>query len=223
MAKELLIQAILKISLGLLVMGLLIFLPAGTLSFLNGWLLMAVLFVPMLFAGIIMMIKCPELLRRRLNAKENQKEQSSVIKLSAVMFVLGFIIAGLDFRFGWSNLPKSITTVAVIVFLVSYLIYGEVIRENKYLSRTIEVEKGQEVITSGLYAIVRHPMYFATVILFLSMPFILGSLYSFLIFLSYPFIIAKRIKYEEKFLIDELCGYKEYKQKVKYRLIPFVW
>lgn len=223
MTKKLFIQAILKICLGFVLIGLLIFLPAGTLSFDGGWLLMAILFVPMLIAGIIMMIKCPNLLLRRLNFKEKQKEQSIIIKLSTVMFVLGFIVAGLDFRFGWSRISKSITISAVIIFLASYLIYGEVIRENKYLSRTIEVEENQEVISSGLYSIVRHPMYFATVFLFLSMPIILGSLYSFLIFLAYPFIIAKRIKYEEKFLINGLCGYKEYTQKVKYRLIPFIW
>lgn len=223
MTSKLFIQAIGKITLGIILVGLLIFLPAGTFAFPNGWLLMAVLFVPMFIAGVVMMFKKPALLKRRLNAKETQKEQSLVIALSALMFIAGFVVAGLDFRFGWTNLPKSIAIIAVIIFLVAYILYGEVIRENAYLSRTIEVQESQTVIDTGLYAIVRHPMYTATIFLFLSMPLILGSLWAFVIFLAYPFIIARRIKFEEGFLEKELSGYLEYKQKVKYRLIPFLW
>lgn len=223
MTSKLFIQAIGKITLGIILVGLLIFLPAGTFAFPNGWLLMAVLFVPMFIAGVVMMFKKPALLKRRLNAKETQKEQSLVIALSALMFIAGFVVAGLDFRFGWTNLPKSIDIIAVILFLVAYILYGEVIRENAYLSRTIEVQESQTVIDTGLYAIVRHPMYTATIFLFLSMPLILGSLWAFVIFLAYPFIIARRIKFEEGFLEKKLSGYLEYKQKVKYRLIPFLW
>lgn len=223
MTIKLFIQAITKMVLGIIVVGILIFLPAGTIFFPNGWVLMAVLFVPMFFAGIIMMFKSPELLKRRLNAKEKQKEQSLVVKLSAIMFALGFITSGLDFRFEWSAVPKSVVIFAVMVFLLAYIIYAEVIRENTYLSRTIEVQENQKVIDTGLYSVVRHPMYTETILLFLSMPIILGSVYSFLIFLVYPFIISKRIKYEEEFLEKELGGYAEYKKKVKYRLIPFVW
>lgn len=223
MTSKLFIQAIGKITLGIILVGLLIFLPAGTFAFPNGWLLMAVLFVPMFIAGVVMMFKKPALLKRRLNVKETQKEQSLVIALSALMFIAGFVVAGLDFRLGWTNLPKSIAIIAVIIFLVAYILYAEVIRENAYLSRTIEVQESQTVIDTGLYAIVRHPMYTATIFLFLSMPLILGSLWAFVIFLAYPFIIARRIKFEEEFLEKELSGYLEYKQKVKYRLIPFLW
>ena len=223
MTVRLFAQAIIKITLGIILTGLLIFLPAGTLNFSNGWLLMVVLFVPMFLAGIIMMFKNPELLKNRLRAKETQKEQSFVIKLSGLMFVSGFIIAGLDFRFAWSDMPESVVIIAVFIFLLAYLLYGEVIRENSYLSRTIEVQENQKVVDSGLYGVVRHPMYAATILLFLAMPIILGSIWSFLIFLSYPFIIAKRIKWEELFLEKELEGYNEYKQKVKYRLVPFIW
>lgn len=222
MTSKLFIQAIGKIILGIILVGLLIFLPAGTFAFPNGWLLMAVLFVPMFIACVVMMFKKPALLKRRLNAKETQKEQSLVVVLSALMFIAGFIIAGLDFRFGWTNLPKSIDIIAVIIFLVAYILYAEV-RENAYLSRTIEVQESQTVIDTGLYAIVRHPMYTATIFLFLSIPLILDSLWAFVIFLAYPFIIARRIKFEEEFLEKELSGYLEYKQKVKYRLIPFLW
>ncbi len=223
MPKKLFVQAITKVTFGILLIGLLIFLPAGTLSFLRGWLLMAVLFIPMLFAGVILMLFNPELLKRRLNAKETQKEQSAVIKMSGVMFVFGFIIAGLDFRFGWSEISDTVVMTATIVFLLSYLLYAEVIRENKYLSRTIEVEESQAVVDTGLYSVVRHPMYMATLFLFLSMPLILGSFWAFLIFLCYPFIVVKRIQYEEIFLAQNLDGYKEYQKKVKYRLIPFIW
>ena len=220
---ELFVQGITKIVLGIILVGALIFLPAGTIFFPNGILLMVVLFVPMFVAGIIMMFKSPELLKRRLNAKEKQKEQGMVVKLSGLMFIAGFITSGLDFRFGWSAVPKSVVIIAVLIFLLAYLMYAEVIRENMYLSRTIEIQENQKVIDTGLYSVVRHPMYTATIFLFLSMPIILGSVYAFLIFLVYPFIIAKRIKYEEEFLEKELDGYREYKKKVKYRLIPFVW
>ena len=217
------IQAITKFSLGVVLVCLLIFLPAGTFSFTNGWLFMGILFVPMFLAGIVMMFKNPELLKKRLNAKEEQKEQSLVVKLSGLMFLIGFIVAGLGFRFNWYTLPKSIVVCATVVFIAAYILYAEVLRENTYLSRTIEVQENQKVIDTGLYGIVRHPMYSATLLLFLSMPMVLGSIYSFLIFLVYPFIIAKRIKNEEELLEKELDGYREYKQKVKYRLIPFIW
>ncbi len=223
MTAKLFIQAITKMALGFVSLGILIFLPAGTLFFSNGWLLMAVLFVPMFFAGIIMMIKSPELLKRRLNGREQQKEQGFIVMLSGLMFMSGFIVAGLDFRFGWSNLPKGIIFLAVLIFLLAYLLYAEVIRENTFLSRIIEVQENQKVIDTGIYGIVRHPMYASTIFLFLSMPVILGSIYSFLIFLAYPIIIARRIKYEEEFLEKELLGYCEYKEKVKYRLIPLIW
>jgi len=220
---KLFIQAITKFIFGFILVGLLIFLPAGTFSFFNGWLFMGLLFVPMFFAGIVMMFKDPNLLRSRLDAKEKQREQSTVIKLSGLMFLSGFIVAGLDFRFNWLTLPRGVVIGAAIVFLVAYILYAEVLRENAYLSRTIEVQEGQKVIDTGLYGIVRHPMYSATLLLFLSMPLVLGSVYSFLIFLAYPFIIGKRIKGEEEFLEKELNGYREYKKKVKYRLVPFIW
>ena len=223
MTVKLFFSAIIKFLLGVALVGVLIFLPAGTLAFFNGWLLMAILFVPMFFAGIVMMFKNPDLLKKRLDAKEKQKEQGLVVKLSGLMFLVGFILAGLGFRFGWYVLPRWGSIVASVFFILSYIVYAEVLRENTYLSRTIEVQDGQKVIDRGLYGIVRHPMYSATLILFLSMPLVLGSLYSFVIFLVYPFIIAKRIIHEEEFLEKELEGYKEYKQKVKYRLIPFVW
>ncbi len=223
MTLKLFISAITKFILGVALVGLLIFLSAGSLSFFGGWLLMGILFIPMFFAGIVMMLKNPDLLKSRLNAKEKRGEQSLVVKLSGLMFLLGFIVAGLGFRFGWYTLPKGISIAAVVVFLVAYILYAEVLRENTYLSRTIEVQENQKVIDTGLYGIVRHPMYSITLLLFLSMPLVLGSVYSFLIFLTYPFIIAKRIKDEEKLLEKELDGYREYKQKVKYRLIPFIW
>lgn len=223
MSRNLFIQAIAKFLLGFVLVGLLVFLPAGTLSFFNGWLFMGILFVPMFFAGIVMMIKNPDLLSKRLNAKEKEREQSLVVKLSGLMFLAGFIVAGLDFRFGWLPLPRDVAIGAAVVFLVAYALYAEVLRENTYLSRTIEVQEGQKVIDTGLYAIVRHPMYAVTLLLFLSMPLVLGSVISFVIFLAYPFIIAKRIRNEEELLEKELAGYSEYKEKVKYRLIPFVW
>ena len=223
MTVKLFFQAISKFLLGVILVGVLIFLPAGTLGFLNGWLLMGILFVPMFLAGIVMMIKNPELLAKRLNAKEKQREQSIVVKLSGLMFLAGFVIAGLGFRFNWYTLPTWTSIVGAALFLVAYLLYAEVLRENTYLSRTVEVQKGQKVIDTGLYAVVRHPMYSVTLLLFLSMPIVLGSVYSFVIFLAYPFIIVKRLKNEEELLEKELEGYKEYKAKVKYRLIPFVW
>ena len=223
MTTKLFIQAITKFLFGIVLVGLMIFLPAGTLSFFNGWLFMGLLFIPMFFAGIVMMFKNPELLKKRLKAKEKQEEQNLVITLSGLMFLAGFIIAGLDFRFGWYTLPRWSVIIAAIVFLIAYILYAEVLRENTFLSRTIEVQDNQKVIDTGLYGIVRHPMYSATLLLFLSMPIVLGSVFSFIIFLAYPLIIAKRIKNEENFLEKELAGYCEYKQKVKYRLIPFIW
>ena len=220
---KLFFEAIIKIILGVVLVGLLIFLPAGTLNYFNGWLLMGILFIPMFIAGIVMMIKNPELLKRRLDAKEKIGEQKSVIKLSGLMFVLGFIIAGLDYRFSLLPLPSFISIIGSILFIISYVLYAEVLRENTYLSRTIKVEKNQKVIDTGLYSIVRHPMYMATLILFLSMPLVLGSIISFLVFLIYPFIIIKRLKNEEEFLEKELDGYSEYKKKVKYRLFPFIY
>lgn len=223
MTAKLFFQAIAKFMAGVVLVGLPIFLSAGTFSFFNGWLLMGILFVPMFLAGIVMMLKNPELLQKRLNAKEKQKEQSVVNKLSGLMFLCGFIVSGLGFRFSWYILPRNVVLVFAVLFLLAYILYAEVLRENTYLSRTIEVQENQKVIDTGLYGIVRHPMYSATLLLFLSMPLVLGSVYSFLIFLAYPFIIAKRIKGEEEFLEKELAGYREYKQKVKYRLIPFIW
>ncbi|MBO5420724.1 MAG: isoprenylcysteine carboxylmethyltransferase family protein [Clostridia bacterium] len=223
MNKNLFFQALFKFFAGVILVGILVFLPAGTFAFFNGWLLMGILFVPMFAAGIIMMFKNPLLLSKRLNAKEKEREQSVVVKLSGLMFLAGFIIAGLDFRFGWLVLPKFIPITAAVIFIVAYILYAEVLRENTYLSRTIEVQENQKVIDTGLYGIVRHPMYAATLLLFLSMPFVLGSAISFIIFLAYPLIIAKRIRNEEEVLEKELEGYAEYKQKVKYRLIPFIW
>ena len=223
MTLKLFLQAITKFILGVVMVGLLIFLPAGTFSYFNGWLFMGILFIPMFFAGIVMMFTNPDLLKKRLNAKEKQEEQSIVIKLSGCMFLAGFMIAGFGVRFGWYMLPDKVAIVFAVVFLLAYILYAEVLRENTYLSRTIEVQENQKVIDTGLYGIVRHPMYSVTLLLFLSMPLVLGSIYSFLVFLAYPFIIAKRIEGEEKFLERELAGYYEYKQKVKYRLLPFIW
>ncbi len=223
MTVKLLFSAIIKFLCGVLLVGLLIFLPAGTIHFLNGWILMGVLFIPMFIAGIVMMFKNPALLAKRLDAKEKRGEQTLVVKLSGVMLLFGFIVAGLDFRFNWFPLPLGVVITAAVVFLLTYLLYAEVMRENTYLSRKIEVQENQKVIDTGLYGIVRHPMYSVTILLFLAMPLVLGSLFSFAVFLFYPFIIAKRIKDEEILLEQELSGYKEYKQKVKYRLIPFIW
>ncbi len=223
MTKELFFQAILKLSLGVASLLLLIFLPAGTWDYPAAWRLLAILFVPMFCAGILLMVKNPGLLRKRLKAKEARSQQSAVIKLSALMFVGGFVLAGLDFRFGWSKLPQWVSWAASIAFLLGYGLYAEVLRENTYLSRTIEIQEGQKVVDTGLYGIVRHPMYSATIILFLAMPLVLKSIPALLVFLAYPAIIVKRIRGEEELLEAELEGYREYKQKVKYRLLPFVW
>ena len=223
MTKRLFFQAIFKFLLGIVLIGLLIFIPAGTLNYLNGWIFMGVLFIPMFIAGVVMMIKNPKLLASRLDVKEKQKEQGMLIKLSGLMFIFGFILAGLDFRFNWISVPPIFTYIAIVVFLLSYIMWAEVLRENTYLSRTIKVEENQKVIDKGLYAVVRHPMYTATLFLFLSMPLVLGSLVAFFVFLIYPVLIIFRIIYEEKLLEKELEGYVEYKKKVKYRLIPFIW
>ncbi len=223
MSNKLFCEAMLKFALGILLLGLLIFLPAGTLHYWNGWLLMGILCIPMFCAGLVMMVKSPDLLRKRLQAKETELEQQWVIKLSGLMFLLGFITAGLNFRFSWSVLPKPIVRGATVVFLVAYLLYAEVLRENQYLSRTIEVQENQKVIDTGLYGIVRHPMYSASILLFLSMPLVLGSLPSFFIFLVYPILIAKRITNEEQVLARKLDGYTAYQRKVKYKLIPWIW
>ena len=223
MTFKLFFQAIAKFFLGVILVGALIFLPAGTFDYMGGWLLMGILFIPMFSAGLVMMAKNPALLASRLDAKEKLKKQSTVVKLSGLMFMSGFIAAGLGVRFGWYMLPKGVSIGGAVLFLVSYVLYAEVLRENTYLSRTIKVQENQKVIDTGLYGIVRHPMYAATLILFLSMPVVLGSVWAFVIFLAYPPIIAARIRSEEEFLEKELEGYSEYKNKVKYRLIPFVW
>ena len=220
---KLFLDAIIKFTLGILIIGLLLFVSAGTINYFNGWLFMGLLFIPMFIAGIIMMIKSPNLLKSRLNAKEKESEQKDIVKLSGLMFIAGFVISGLNYRYSWMDLPNIVVIIGSIIFVLSYIMYALVLRENIYLSRTIEVQKNQKVIDTGLYAIVRHPMYTATIFLFLSMPLILGSLISFIIFLVYPFIIAKRIKNEEEYLEKNLKGYKEYKKKVKYKLIPFIW
>ena len=220
---KLFFEAIIKFILGVIVIGLLIFIPANTIDYWNGWLFMGLLFIPMFIAGIVMMIKSPELLRKRLNAKEKENEQKQVVKLSGLMFLAGFIIAGLNYRYNWIVLPNVVVIVSSIIFILSYILYAEVLRENVYLSRTIEVQENQKVIDKGLYGIVRHPMYAATILLFLSMPLVLGSIISFMIFLVYPVIIAKRIKNEEQVLEKELNGYSQYKNKVKYKMIPFIW
>lgn len=223
MTAKLFFQAIFKFLLGVLLVALLIFLPAGTPAFFNGWLFLGILFVPMFLAGPVMMAANPGLLRSRLCAKKKQREQDLVVKLSGLMFLAGFVVAGLGYRFGWYMLPRGVVYAATAVFLAAYCLYAEVLRENTYLSRTIEVQDGQKVIDTGLYGIVRHPMYSVTLLLFLSMPLVLGSVWSFLIFLAYPFIIAVRIKHEEQFLRRELPGYETYCLKVKYRLIPWLW
>ena len=223
MDKKLFFEAITKVTLGFIIVGLLLFIPANTIYYWNAWILIGILFIPMFIAGIVMMIKSPDLLRKRLKAKESEKEQRKVIAFSGIMFLLGFIIAGLNYRYGWVMLPNYVVYISSGIFLFSYILYAEVLRENAYLSRTIEVQENQKVIDTGLYGIVRHPMYASTILLFLSMPLILGSIFSFIIFLAYPFIIAKRIKNEEEVLEKNLKGYSEYKSKVKYKMIPFIW
>lgn len=223
MTPKLLFNALVKVISGIVIMSFLLFLSAGTFCFPGALLLMGVLFVPMIAAGFVLMFKASELLKKRLNAREKQNDQKTVVMLSALMFAVGFIIAGLNFRFDVFVLPFGVSVAASVVFLAGYLLYAEVIRENKYLSRTIEVQENQTVVDTGLYSIVRHPMYSATLLMFLAMPIILGDIFSFILFLSYPFIIAKRIKGEEALLEKELKGYTEYKKKVKYKMIPFIW
>lgn len=220
---KLLWEALLKFACGLLLVGLLLFLPAGTLDYPNGWLLMGLLFVPMLVAGFVMLAKNPAFLRKRLDAKEKQATQKGVLAFAAVMFIAGFVVAGLDVRFGWSKMSGWVVITASVLFLVAYGLYAEVMRENAYLSRTIQVEEGQTVVDTGLYGIVRHPMYGVTILLFLMMPLVLGSWYGLMVFACYPVIIIVRLKDEEELLTRELPGYTQYKEKVKYRLIPFIW
>ena len=220
---KLFFEAIIKFISGFIIVGLLLFIPAGTIYYFNGLLFMALLFIPMFIAGIIMLFLNPELLRRRLNAKEKESEQKEVLLFSAIMFISGFIIAGLNYRYNWIILPNIVTIISSVIFILSYIMYAEILRENSFLLRTIEVDNNQKLVDTGMYGIVRHPMYLITIILFLSMPLILNSIVSFIIFLIYPIIIVKRINNEEKVLEKELKGYKEYKNKVKYRLIPFIW
>ena len=223
MSFKLFLEALIKYLFGVIIVGALIFIPAGTLDYFNGWLFMGILFIPMFIAGIVMIIKSPELLKRRLNAKEKESEQKEVLAFSGLMFIAGFVIAGLNYRYNWIVIPDYIALIAAGIFLIAYILYAEVLRENQTLLRTIKVEKNQKVVDTGLYSIVRHPMYSVTLLLFLAMPLILGSIISFVIFLAYPFIIAKRIKNEEEVLEKDLKGYTEYKKKVKYKMIPFVW
>ena len=223
MKKSLFFSAIFKFLLGVVLVGVLIFLPAGTLQYPGAWLLMGILFVPMFLAGLVMLAKNPALLESRLKVKEQQREQNLVVKLSGLMFLLGFVMAGLGVRFGWYQLPAGVRYGAAVAFLCAYGLYAEVLRENTYLSRTIEVQEGQQVVDTGLYGLVRHPMYSATLLLFLSMPLVLGSVYSFVIFLAYPAIIIARLKHEEAYLSKELPGYEAYLKKVRYRLVPFIW
>ncbi len=223
MDRELFRQAMVKVLGGILLVGLLLFLPAGSLHYRQAWLLMGVLFVPMLAAGFVMLFKSPELLRKRLSAKEEQGEQRTVVALSGLLFIAAFVLAGLNWRFGWLILPDAVSWAAALVFLLGYVLYAEVLRENVWLSRTVEVQEGQKIIDTGLYGLVRHPMYMSTLLLFLSMPLILGSLYSFLLMLLYVPIIAKRIRNEEQVLEQGLAGYADYKRRVRYRIIPCVW
>lgn len=219
----LLTKALTKFLLGAFILGVLLFLPAGSFHYWQGWLLMGILFVPMFIAGLVMMVKNPELLRKRLNAKEKEAEQRSVVVMSGLLFFTAFVFAGLNWRFDWWVLPDWVAWAAAGLFLASYLLYAEVMRENTYLSRTIEVQDNQKVIDTGLYGIVRHPMYMATTVMFLAMPLVLGSFFSFLMMLGYIPVIAKRIGNEEMVLEDGLVGYKDYKKKVRYKMIPFLW
>lgn len=220
---KLLFSALIKVTLGILLVGALIFLPAGTLAFAKGWLLLGLLFIPMLIAGFVMLFKAPKLLAKRLDAKEKQGDQKLVVAMSGLMFVAGFVVAGLDYRFSWSRMPMAVTVASSVLFLVAYGLYAEVLRENAYLSRTVKVEEGQTVISTGLYGIIRHPMYAATILLFIMMPLVLGSWYAAIIFLAYPVLIVIRLSGEEKLLLKELPGYGQYREKVKYRIIPFIW
>ncbi len=220
---KLLLQALTKFAAGLLLVGVLLFLPAGGFDYGNGWLFIALLFGPMLVLGAVLLVKAPELLKKRLSAKEQQKSQKGVVALSGLLFVAGFILAGMDHRFGWSRVPLPVVVIASAVLLISYGLYAEVMRENAYLSRTVEVQEGQKVVDTGLYGLVRHPMYAVTLWLFLSIPLVLGSWWAVLCFLPYGAVLAVRIIGEEAVLTAGLPGYKDYKKKVKYRLIPFVW
>ena len=220
---KLMASAGIKLLMGLVLVGLLLFLPAGTMRFPGGWLFIAVLFMPMLIAGVVMALHSPELLKKRLNTKEKEAEQRSVVAMSGIMFVAAFVVAGLNFRYSWVVMPSWAAWCAAVLFLFSYIIYAEVLRENAYLSRTIEVQEGQTVIDTGLYGIVRHPMYSATVLMFLAMPLVLGSMPSFVIMLAYIPLIAKRIRNEEQVLLEGLDGYAAYCTRVKYRILPFVW
>lgn len=217
------VQALIKFLSGLIMVILLIFVPAGTLHYINGWILTGILFIPMLIMGIIMSVKNPELLEKRLNAKEKDSGQKNIIRFSGIIFLAGFIVAGLNYRFKWLIVPQWTVIISSIVFLLSYAMYAEVLRENTYLSRTVEIQENQKIIDTGLYGIIRHPMYTATIFMFLSIPMVLGSVHSFVIFLLYPVIIVMRLSNEEKFLENNLDGYSQYKDKVKYRLIPFIW
>ncbi len=223
MNKKLFIEAITKYLFGVLLVGLLLFIPAGNFHYYNAWLFMGLLFIPMFIVGIIMMFKDPNLLKSRLSAKEKEGEQRKVVISSGIMFLVGFILAGFNYRYRVILLPKAFVVIGSILFVISYILYAEVLRENSFLSRTIGVQKNQKLVDTGLYSVVRHPMYAITIILFLSIPLILNSIISFLLFLIYPYIITKRIKNEEEVLTKELKGYKEYKKKVKYRLIPYIW
>lgn len=220
---KLLVNALVKFIVGIVLISLLLFLPAGTLAFYNGILLCCLLFVPMLILGIVLFFKFPSLLEKRLDSKEKDNTQKGVVAFSGLAFVASFLVAGFDFRFGWSEIPDFVVIIASVLFLFSYALYAEVMRENEYLSRNVNVQQNQKVIDTGLYSFVRHPMYMATVIMFLSMPLVLGSLYAFLIMLVYPAVIVVRIYNEEELLTNELSGYREYKEKVKYRLIPFIF
>ena len=223
MDRKLMISAVTKFLICLVILGLLIFLPAGTMAFAQGWIFMAVLFVPMFIIGVVLALKSPELLRKRLNSKEQENTQKGVVISSMLMFLGGFITAGLSFRFGWLRLPMWVSVTAAVIFLIGYAMYAEVLRENEYLSRTVEVQEEQKVIDTGLYGVIRHPMYTATILMFCFAPLVLGSVISFVIFLAYPVIIVTRIGNEEKVLEQGLKGYSDYKKKVRYRLLPFVW
>ena len=220
---KLLVNAIIKFAAGIILMGLVLFLPAGTFNYPNAWLFIALLFVPMLVLGGVLFAKAPQLLEKRLNSKEKEKEQVGIVAASALMFMSAFIVAGLDFRYGWSNVPGWLVIAAAVIQFAAYGLYAEVMRENAYLSRTVEIQENQKVVDTGLYGIVRHPMYTTTVLLYLAMPLVLGSIPAFIVMLTYPIIIIFRIRNEEKVLEKGLDGYTEYKQKVKYRLIPFIW
>ena len=220
---KLLLSALVKLAVGFLLIALLLFIPAGTIRYFNAWLFIGLLFIPMTLLGCVLFFKAPSLLEKRLNNKETENTQKRVVAISGMMFLSSFIVAGLDYRFEITRVPFWLVILSSVVFLSSYLIYAEVMRENAYLSRTVEVQKNQRVIDTGLYGVVRHPMYFATVLMFLSIPLILGSFLSLVFLLPYPFVIVVRIKNEEEVLERELGGYSEYKKRVRYRLIPFVW